>query len=184
MNKDTLKNILDFRFYLNLAIGSFLIVGFTLEAMGLLPHLLYIIIVFCVGFCLGILNENTRRVTKVLDEPTKTGKNLDSGIINSSGSFLIDRVGESAMLEQAAEESCELTKACLKYSRLLRNENPTKKTKEECVKNLIEEAADVLICIDELKHGGLIIEEEIQYWVYQKKESAKDRFTKDVKKIS
>lgn len=38
---------------------------------------------------------------------------------------IIDKVGESAILEQLAEECAELAKAALKLSRVMRKENPT-----------------------------------------------------------
>ena len=41
---------------------------------------------------------------------------------------MIEQIGLPAMLEQMAEETAELTQALLKYSRKLRNENPTPKT--------------------------------------------------------
>lgn len=63
---------------------------------------------------------------------------------------MIEEVGVPAMLEQLAEECCELGQAALKMSRRMRGENPTPKTKMECVDSLIEEIADVELCINEL----------------------------------
>lgn len=52
-------------------------------------------------------------------------------------------IGKPAMLEQLAEECAELAQAALKFSRVLRGENPTPVSKEEAEKNLIEEYTDV-----------------------------------------
>lgn len=60
---------------------------------------------------------------------------------------VIRSLGEPALLEQLAEECTELAQAALKLARLERGENPTPKTEEECVKNLLEELADVNLCI-------------------------------------
>ena len=48
------------------------------------------------------------------------------------------------LLEQLAEEAAELTKAALKLSRVLRDENPTPITETEAVINLLEEYTDVI----------------------------------------
>jgi NTP pyrophosphatase (non-canonical NTP hydrolase) len=64
---------------------------------------------------------------------------------------MIEKIGEPAMLEQLAEESVELAKACLKLARKLRGENPTPKSKAECQRELLEEFTDVIQCSRELK---------------------------------
>nr|DAL08158.1 MAG TPA: triphosphate pyrophosphohydrolase [Caudoviricetes sp.] len=60
---------------------------------------------------------------------------------------VIRSLGEPALLEQLAEECSELAHAALKMARLERGENPTPKTEEECVENLIEELGDVNLCM-------------------------------------
>jgi NTP pyrophosphatase (non-canonical NTP hydrolase) len=65
--------------------------------------------------------------------------------------YMIEKIGEPAMLEQLAEESVELAKACLKLARKLRGENPTPKSKAECQRELLEEFTDVIQCSRELK---------------------------------
>lgn len=60
---------------------------------------------------------------------------------------IIDSIGLPAMLEQLAEECSELAQASLKYARLLRGDNPTPKTEQECLEALTEEIADVELCI-------------------------------------
>lgn len=64
--------------------------------------------------------------------------------------MLIDRIGEPAALEQLAEECTELAHAALKLARKERQENPTPKKLEECYAAVIEEWADVIICMGEL----------------------------------
>ena len=63
---------------------------------------------------------------------------------------LIDTIGEPATLELMAEECTELAHACLKLARFERDENPTPKTKDECVRSVTEELADVWVVIGEL----------------------------------
>lgn len=60
---------------------------------------------------------------------------------------VIRTLGEPALLEQLAEECSELAQAALKLARLERGENPTPKTEEECVKDLLEELGDVNLCM-------------------------------------
>lgn len=52
---------------------------------------------------------------------------------------ILEMIGTAALLEQLAEESAELAQAALK----IRNENPTPKSRADCVANLQEEIADV-----------------------------------------
>lgn len=66
-----------------------------------------------------------------------------------------------AVLEQCAEECVELSHACLKGARKLRNENPTPVSEDDIKNNIVEEAADVLLCINSLVESGLISYEAI-----------------------
>ena len=59
-------------------------------------------------------------------------------------------IGKPALLEQLAEEAAELAQAALKYSRILRGENPTPVTEEEASVKVIEEYTDVIHCAMEL----------------------------------
>lgn len=59
---------------------------------------------------------------------------------------IVEKIGVPALLEQTAEECCELAQACLKMARKLRDENPTPKSVEDIRDNLIEEMADVHLC--------------------------------------
>ena len=68
--------------------------------------------------------------------------------------MLIEKIGKPAMLEQTAEECVELAHACLKLARYYRGENKVYgKSEEELLDNLVEEMADVAICIAETVSG-------------------------------
>ena len=69
---------------------------------------------------------------------------------------IIDSIGLPAVLEQLAEECSELAQASLKYARLLRGENPTPKTEQECLESLTEEMADVELCNSLLMGGDCV----------------------------
>lgn len=60
---------------------------------------------------------------------------------------VLEMIGTAAALEQLAEESAELAQAALKMARKLRGENPTPKSRADCIANLQEEIADVELCI-------------------------------------
>ena len=64
--------------------------------------------------------------------------------------MIVEHIGVPALLEQLAEECCELAQASLKMARKLRDENPTPKSIEDIRDNLIEEIADVDVCLDRL----------------------------------
>ena len=69
---------------------------------------------------------------------------------------IIDSIGLPAVLEQLAEECAELAQASLKYARLLRGDNPTPKTRQECLESLTEEIADVELCNSLLMGGDYV----------------------------
>ena len=81
--------------------------------------------------------------------------------------MLIEKIGEPATLELLAEECTELAHACLKLARVMRGENPTPKTKDECRKRVVEEIADISLTLDELDPAWLK-EENISNIAYQK----------------
>lgn len=93
--------------------------------------------------------------------------------------MLIHHIGTPAMLEQTAEECVELAHACLKLSRKLRNENPTKSSEADIMNNLHEELADVLLCIEELESvDNFISKDTVGDWIYKKHQSIKERVSK------
>lgn len=73
---------------------------------------------------------------------------------------IVEKIGMPALLEQCAEEASELTHACLKLARKMREENPTPKTDEECVAAFIEEVADVQLCIKTIIESELVCSED------------------------
>lgn len=62
-------------------------------------------------------------------------------------STIVKLLGEPEILTQLAEEASELAQAALKLRRALTGDNPTPKSQEECRKALIEEMADVELCL-------------------------------------
>ena len=69
--------------------------------------------------------------------------------------YVVDRATESEVLAQLAEEAAELAQAALKLRRALGGPNPTRVSVEEARAALIEEAADVDLCMDLLEGGVL-----------------------------
>lgn len=78
---------------------------------------------------------------------------------------IIDKVGESAILEQLAEECAELAKASLKLSRVMRKENPTPVTVNAAFDNLVEEIGDVrlLLSVTDFMYDGIDTQETEKY---------------------
>lgn len=74
---------------------------------------------------------------------------------------IIKEIGTPAMLEQCAEECSELAHACLKMARWIRDENPTPADIDIMNANLIEEMADVYLCIHEIAVGKGCVKEII-----------------------
>ena len=60
------------------------------------------------------------------------------------------KLGEEELLCQLAEECAELSKAALKLRRVLSGKNPTPVTENQARENLLEEIADVTLCLDAL----------------------------------
>lgn len=61
-----------------------------------------------------------------------------------------DYLTQAELLCQLAEESAELAQAALKERRTLTNDNPTPISYADARNNLIEEVADVFVCLSEL----------------------------------
>lgn len=89
--------------------------------------------------------------------------------------MIVEKIGEPAMLEQTAEECIELAHACQKMARHMRGENPVYKPYEEIHSNLIEEIADVYICIDELLNSGFVSYTAIDSEIMTKRERMEKR---------
>lgn len=61
---------------------------------------------------------------------------------------IYEKIGESALLQQIAEEAAELAQAALKLARKIDGKNPTPKSMEECIASLLEEFADTDLAMD------------------------------------
>lgn len=61
---------------------------------------------------------------------------------------LISEMSEEALLEQLLEECGELVQVLAKRLRIIRGESPTPVTDKANLKGIIEECADVCLCID------------------------------------
>ena len=88
---------------------------------------------------------------------------------------IMEQIGLPALLEQLAEECGELTQAALKLARLRRGENPTPKTEQECITDLIEEIADVELCINILILGGVVGDYEVWKMICNKEDRWRKR---------
>lgn len=90
--------------------------------------------------------------------------------------MLSEIIGKPAMLEQTAEEAVELAHAALKLARYLRGENEVYGRSEYEMKvQLVDEIADILVCIDELKDANLIEEDDLSQHVAFKIDRMEDR---------
>lgn len=72
--------------------------------------------------------------------------------------MFIEQIGEAAAYENIAEEAVELAHAALKYARIIREENPTPKTKQEVFSNILEEYSDLILISSDV---GLYINNDI-----------------------
>lgn len=70
--------------------------------------------------------------------------------MNEQNIINAEHFGRDRQLQQAIEECSELIQAISKYNRLLNGEYAGKDKK--IIANLVEELADVEICIEQLKH--------------------------------
>lgn len=64
---------------------------------------------------------------------------------------MTEKIPEAAWLEMLAEECSELAHAALKLARIQRGENPTPATEDTWRGKVIEEMADIMICLDIVK---------------------------------
>lgn len=99
------------------------------------------------------------------------------GIANQE---IINYIGTPAILEQSAEECNELSQACLKMARKLRDENPTPKTLDDIRENLVEELSDVMLCIDYIISTCNIRMDEISPMIVEKQNRWIDRIIESV----
>ena len=64
--------------------------------------------------------------------------------------FIRERLPQEELLAQLAEECAELSKAALKLRRVYDGTNPTPVKRSEAYDNLLEEVADVTLCLNVL----------------------------------
>lgn len=64
--------------------------------------------------------------------------------------YVREHLPREELLCQLAEECAELGKAALKMARIYRGVNPTPVTRAEAFQNLVEEMADVTLCMEVL----------------------------------
>lgn len=79
-----------------------------------------------------------------------------------------DRIGEAAVLEQLAEECAELAQAALKMARIERGDNPTPVTMQKAKENLVEEIADVNVCLNVLGVEVTFLDESLFFTIMGK----------------
>lgn len=83
---------------------------------------------------------------------------------------IVEEIGIPALFEQTAEECVELAHVCMKLARKLRQENPTPIDIQDIMNKLDEETADVMLCLDILKHEGLLPNTEYMENIMHRKE--------------
>lgn len=134
----------------------------------------------CYG-CDYLGSENDRAICLCFDTPYLRYEYLDEmekcPLDEPKGEKMnvVEKIGEAALLEQAAEECVELAKELLKMARKIRNENPTPTQKDEIFDNIQEETADILLCIDHLEKAGYIVQDEVMGIYRHKEERMKKR---------
>lgn len=76
------------------------------------------------------------------------------------------RIGFAAAYEQLAEEAAELAQAALKSARIERGINPTPVDEDTAYLNLIEEVADLTVCLKVLniKPNEKLCNEKLARW--------------------
>lgn len=74
--------------------------------------------------------------------------------------MLVDAIGDAATLELTAEECMELGHSLLKYARLKRGENPTNTPEDICQRQIVEELADLTICVDMIQRMDWFTDDE------------------------
>lgn len=92
--------------------------------------------------------------------------------------YVRENLPREDLLCQLAEECAELGKAALKLARIYRGVNPTPVTRTDAFQNLVEEMADVTLCMEvlglntpELLYNcGQIWEEKSARWMRRLKE--------------
>lgn len=92
--------------------------------------------------------------------------------------YIYEELGEEELLCQLAEECAELTQAALKLRRVMNGKNPTPKKPEDALASMIEEIADVRLCIDmmcmtplEEAQVDITIDQKMERWANRIREA-------------
>lgn len=94
--------------------------------------------------------------------------------------YIRKTVSRAELLAQLGEEAAELAQAALKLRRAMTGDNPTPKRQNEARFALLEEIADVELCMwaleletapDDLKYIGAIMEQKCARWAARLKET-------------
>lgn len=96
---------------------------------------------------------------------------------------VVNDIGIPATLELCAEEAVELAHACLKYARKLRGENPTPKSEEDIMDALIEEVADIGVCVGKLLDCGIVPQKDVDAVIEYKTERWEERLKEKKRKM-
>lgn len=102
--------------------------------------------------------------------------------MNNAIEYVREHLPREDLLCQLAEECAELGKAALKMARIYRGLNPTPVTRTEAFQNLVEEMADVTLCMEVLglntpellMNCGRIWEEKSVRWMTRLEERGCD----------
>jgi len=76
--------------------------------------------------------------------------------------FIREKLPQEELLAQLAEECSELAKAALKLRRVYDGKNPTPVKRSEAYKNLLEEIADISLCLEVLNLNTPMVMFEVQ----------------------
>lgn len=82
--------------------------------------------------------------------------------------FIREKLPKEELLAQLAEECAELVKAALKLRRVYDGKNPTPVKQHEAYKNLVEEIADVSLCLEVLNMNTPNIMYEVSHTMRMK----------------
>lgn len=83
---------------------------------------------------------------------------------------IVEEIGVPALFEQTAEECIELAHVCMKLARKIRQENPTPIDIPDIMSKLDEETADVMLCLNILRHEGYLTDVEYMEKIMHHKE--------------
>lgn len=89
--------------------------------------------------------------------------------------LILANVGQEELLAQLAEEATELAHAALKLRRAYSGQNPTPVSSQKAFENLLEEIADIYVCIHVLGLDWGVNQTRISRTMFSKIERWADR---------